>query len=226
MKLPTLALVVALALALPALAHAEVAWEKTEIDVNASPGDATSVGHFKYQNKGKNLVRVKGVKTSCGCTTAGMKSNDIAPGESGELVATFNIGGKMGVQPKTITVETDEPNHPFTTLTLKTTIAQYVEIQPVYVWWQKGEAAKPKALAMKPGAGVAIQSVEVTSSDRNFAAEAKRGNSGEFLIEVTPRDTARIGSTTLTMKATLANLPPKLFSANAGVTEAAASTSR
>ncbi len=60
-----------------------------------------------------------------------MKKNDVAPGEKGEVTATFKIGGRTGVQQKTVTVETDDPAEPTTNLLLKAVIEQAVEIQPV-----------------------------------------------------------------------------------------------
>src|SRR5688500_11610861 len=95
-------------------------WEETTIELTPALGAPNAVGVFKYENKGDTPVHFKGApRTSCGCTVAALQKTEVAPGEKGEITATFNIGDRTGVQMKTITVETDDPQNPTTVLTLK-----------------------------------------------------------------------------------------------------------
>ena len=73
----------------------------------------------------------------------------MGPGEKGEITATFNIGDRVGQQIKTVSVETDDPAHPLTTLTLKTNITQVLELTPNFVFWQTGEEPTPKTVIAK-----------------------------------------------------------------------------
>src|SRR6266404_6018320 len=107
-----------------ATARAELKWEQTSIELHPGVGDKQAVGHFKYENVGKAPVHFKSVHSSCGCTTAQTQKDEVAPGEKGEITATFNIGGRIGTQVKTVTVETDEATNQKTVLTLKTIIPQ------------------------------------------------------------------------------------------------------
>ena len=205
-------------------AQAELVWEKTEIELHPALGDATAVGVFKYQNKGDAPIHFKSApRTSCGCTVAALQKNDVAPGEKGEITATFSIGDRTGLQQKTITVETDDAQKPVTVLTLKAMIAQLLELQPAFVFWQSGEEPKPKTILAKTAKGTTIKNLEVTSSSADFTTKVEPGSgAGEFKINVQPRDTAKQLNATLTIKPETASGPAKLFYASARVTPPAA----
>lgn len=212
-----------LTIAAASAAQAELVWEKTEIELHPGPNDATAVGTFRYENKGDKTIHIASVHTSCGCTTAGVKKNDVAPNEKGEITATFNIGGRTGPQQKTITVQTDDTKQPTTVLTLKAVIAQPLELQPSFVFWQMGEQPKPKTIVAKAGKDIPIRAIDVTSSTADFLTKVEPGGApGEFKIHVTPRETARSSAATLSVKA---DYPPgngRIFYAAARVMPAAA----
>jgi len=201
-----------------AAAQASLVWEKTTVELNPAMGAPNAVGVFKYENKGDTPVRFKGApRTSCGCTVAALQKNEVAPGEKGEITATFNIGDRTGVQMKTITVETDDPQAPTTVLTLKANIAQLLELQPAFVFWQAGEEAKPKTILAKAGKGVTLKNVEVTSSSGDFTAKVEPGPAGQFKINVQPKDTAKALNATLTVKPDAGAGAAKVYYAQARV---------
>src|SRR5437588_4395625 len=105
-------------------ARSELKWEQTSVDLKPALGDKQAVAHFKYENVGKTPVHFRSVHASCGCTTAQTQKDEVPPGEKGEITATFNIGGRTGTQVKTVTVQTDDPAHATTQLTLKAVIPQ------------------------------------------------------------------------------------------------------
>jgi len=59
---------------------------------------------FVLSNAGGDLLKISDVKASCGCTAAAPEKNELAPGESTNLVVTFNSAGRMGKQSKTIRI--------------------------------------------------------------------------------------------------------------------------
>src|SRR5437762_12360140 len=127
-------------------AHAELKFDKTEIELHPAPVDKQAVGHFTYQNTGKTPVKFKSVKASCGCTAAQTQKDEVPPGEKGEVTATFNIGDRTGPQVKTVSVETDDPKQAVTVLTLKANIPSLLDLQPNFVYWQPNEEGKPKTV--------------------------------------------------------------------------------
>src|SRR5205085_5300366 len=207
-----------LSLSIAAAAQASLAWEKTELELKPALGAATAVGVFKYENKGDKAVHFNAVRPSCGCTTAALPKNDVAPAEKGEITATFNIGDRTGLQQKTITVETDDPQAPTTVLTLKAMIAQILELDPPNVAWQAGEAAKAKTILAKASKDVTVKNIEVTSSSTDFTAKVEPGaGPGEFKINVQPKETDKALNATLTVKPDAAVTPAKVFYASARV---------
>ncbi|PYJ09635.1 MAG: hypothetical protein DMF06_09390 [Verrucomicrobia bacterium] len=218
MNLPTKALVSVLFLGLSTVAQAQLTWEKTELNLEPPPGADSAVANFKYENKTDKTINIKAVRTSCGCTTAALQKNDVAPGEKGEIVATLKTGDRTGMQVKTVTVETDDPKEPQTILTLKANIAQFLELQPAFVFWTANEDPKPKTIVAKAGKGVTIKSLEVTSSTPDFTTKVEPGaTAGEFKILVQPKETAHQSTANLVIKPDKAAGENKVFNASARV---------
>src|SRR5213596_3670862 len=200
-------------------AHAELKFDKTEIELHPAPVDKQAVGHFTYQNTGKTPVKFKSVKASCGCTAAQTQKDEVPPGEKGEVTATFNIGERTGTQVKTVTVETDDPQQATTVLTLKAMIPQQLEITPTFVFWGQGEAAKPKTIVVRAAKDFPVKHLRVTSSSPDFQAKVEETGSGQFKIDVQPQDTKRPIASTLTIQP---EDSPKIFYATARITNAPA----
>lgn len=225
MNLPTKALLGVLSLCISTVAQAELTWEKTEVEVNPAPGAETAVATFKYENKGDQKIHINNVRTSCGCTTAALKSNDVAPGEKGEIVATLKTGDRVGQQTKTVTVETDDAKTPQTILTLKANIVQLLELQPTFLSWQANEKPEPKTIVAKAGKGVTIKNLEVTSSTPDFTTKVEAGAAdGEFKIIVSPKDTAHQATANLAIKPDSSAGSSKVFNASARVMPALPAT--
>jgi len=78
-------------------------------------GDVVS-HNFKFKNTGKSDLLIRKIKSSCGCTATAPESKVIPKGKTSSIKATFNSRGKVGKQHKTITVITNDPDHPETIL--------------------------------------------------------------------------------------------------------------
>lgn len=179
------------------ISHASLNWQQTEIELHPAAGEPTAVGKFQYKNTGDGVIHFKSVTTSCGCTTAARKKDEVAPGESGEITATFKIGGNTGVQQKTVRVETDDPNSPVTVLTLRAVIPQMLELRPTFVYWESSEPPKPKTISVKVAKELHTTSLKVSSSNADFTTAVTAVRPNEFKIDVQPRDTSHPVSATL-----------------------------
>ena len=208
-----------LSLILCVTTRAELKWEQTLIELHPAAGDKEAVGHFKYQNTGSQPVRFKSVRTSCGCTAAQSQKEAVQPGEKGEITATFKIGERTGTQVKNVTVETDDPTKPTTVLTLKAVIPQEIEINPTFVFWGQGETPNPKTIVVRAGKDFPLKNLKATSSNPDFQAKVEHTGSGEFKIDVQPRETSQPTSATLTIQP---ENSAKMFYATARVTNAPA----
>ena len=200
-------------------ARAELKWDQTMIELHPTAADKQAIGHFKYQNAGSKPVRFKSVRASCRCTAAQTQKEEVPPGEKGEITATFDIGERTGTQVKTVTVETDDPEHATTVLTLKAVIPTQLEITPTFVFWGQGEAPKPKTIVVRAAKDFPVKHLKVTSSSPDFQAKVEETGSGQFKIDVQPQDTKRPIASTLTIQP---EDSPKIFYATARITNAPA----
>jgi hypothetical protein len=199
-------------------AGAALTWETTGADLHPSLTDKTAVAHFKYKNTGDKPVKITSVHPSCGCTTAALAKDVVAPNESGEIVATFNIGDRWGVQNKTISVMTDDDQGQPTVLKLTATIPRLLEIQPAFIYWSANDVIKPKTITAKIGGDFPVTKLNVTSTDKSLTTEVVPDlKAKEFRLIVTPQEAGRPISATLKIEPNFPKDAPKVFYANVRV---------
>jgi hypothetical protein len=211
------ALTIGLCVCLSLGVDAALVWENPEVDLHPTLSDKTAVAHFKYKNTGDQPVKITAVQPSCGCTTAALAKDVVAPGESGEITATFNIGDRSGEQTKTIRVRTDDPEGEGTTLKLKATIPRLLEFAPAFLYWRRGEEHAPKTIEVKIG-DFPVTKLDVTSTDPaiNVGSEPVP-NEKAFRITVTPETGNRPVNAALKIQPDFPKEPPKTFYANVRV---------
>lgn len=217
MKARVLLFVIGLIIALGFSARAALVWENPEVHLHPTLSDKTAVAHFKYKNTGDKPIKITQVQPSCGCTTAAPPKDPIIPGGSGEIVATFTIGDRVGEQTKTIQVRTDEPNTEATVLKLKATIPRLLEYKPVLLYWRQDEERAPKTIEVKIGDSP-ITKLDVTSTDPSVKIETVPvPNEKAFRITVTPDAGNRPINAALKIQPDFPKDAPKTFSANVRV---------
>lgn len=202
-----------LALNLPA--RAALDWGTRETVLHPTISDETAVGHFKYKNTGDKPVKITAVKPSCGCTTAALPKDVVAPGESGEITATFHIGDRIGMQTKTIHVTTDESTDESTVLTLKADVPKLLEIAPTFLYWSKAQPLTPRTIEAKVGGDFPVTKLVVTSTDPDVKAVAEAvPNEKAFRITVSPKPGNRPINAALKIQPDFPKEAPKVFYAN------------
>jgi hypothetical protein len=92
-------------------------WDKTMHDFGEIPQGIPVEAEFTLTNQSQEVLLIKEVKTTCGCTVAGYSQDPILPGESTIIKATYNAK-KEGQINKTIKVFTNL-NDDFIPLQLK-----------------------------------------------------------------------------------------------------------
>lgn len=92
-----------------AAGEAEIKFEKTSHNFGTFPESESKVTcTFKFTNTGDNLLVIHQAIASCGCTVPQYPKEPIKPGESGEIVVTYNGAGKFpGHFKKSITLRTN-----------------------------------------------------------------------------------------------------------------------
>jgi Protein of unknown function (DUF1573) len=67
---------------------------------------------FRFKNTGDKPLVIERVQPSCGCTVAEQSKEPVAPGNEGEIKATFNSQGHNGINHKTLFVYANTKNSP------------------------------------------------------------------------------------------------------------------
>jgi len=76
---------------------------------------------FAIRNEGTGTLAIREARPACGCTVATF-DREIAPGRGGEVRATVDTSRFSGPITKTVSVVTNDPSHPQTTLTIKAVV--------------------------------------------------------------------------------------------------------
>jgi hypothetical protein len=97
---------------------------KTSVVANVS-------GVFKFKNTGDDILKLEPPKPTCGCTIASLKPDTLAPGESGELAFTLNLGLYRTTLEKHIAVRSNDPKTPEVSLTIRVDYTPLYDISPM-----------------------------------------------------------------------------------------------
>ena len=182
-------------------AFAQLTWDKTEQTFNATPEDKAVVARYKFTNTASKPIKIQNVQTSCGCTTVALAKTEYAPGESGEIEATFTFSGHTGSQYKKILVSTSAaPGQPIT-LKLNVYIQERISVAPQVVLWRVGEQPSPKAIQIAIGGETAVKVLSVTSDNPTIKVKLREVKPGkEYEAQVTPDNAAQKASATLVIR--------------------------
>lgn len=101
-----------------------IEFEATEYDAGKIISGEKVTYAYTFTNTGQDDLIIESVKASCGCTATAPKDKVIKGGESSEIVATFNSAGRSGVQQKSITVRSNDPDNGVLVLRLRAEVEQ------------------------------------------------------------------------------------------------------
>ena len=177
------------------LQAADLKFEKPLQEVHVGMDDKTITQEFKFSNAGSESLKIRHADAGCSCVAvefAGSKAS-YAPGESGILRATFEIGNFQGTVDKEILIWlADDPDEkPSTKVNLRIHIPNVVALEPKTLKWELGAPTETKTMLVKMAYEKPIHVKAVETSNTDFSAEIKGMEEGKtYAIEVTPRDTS------------------------------------
>lgn len=88
---------------------------------------------FEVKNTGAGPLVIDRVTTSCGCTTATVKTKEIAPGGTGQIEVTFDTSARRGANRKSITILSNDPSSPRTQLEVAVNVESLLAFEPFFV---------------------------------------------------------------------------------------------
>ncbi len=149
---------------------------------------------FIFKNEGNAALKITKVKTSCGCTAALLSTQEVQPGEKGELKVNFATRGYEGRVSKYIFVESNDPSQPQAQLEVTALIQvpprPRIELDRFSL--DVGLVVEPEDILGEvkvKNAGDLELSVEFTHDEASFFSEGKRV---AFPLKIAAGKTSRI----------------------------------
>jgi hypothetical protein len=160
-----------------------------------APADGKSViVDFPFTNKTSKPVTITKCDTKCACLTVRISGGKFtyAPGESGVVRTTMELGNLLGKQEKSIDVWLDKASSdkPSLRLDLIVDIPALITLEPKTVYWGIDSKPEPKTIRVIMDGGKPINITNVTGPESSFRHELKTVEAGKkYDIIVTPLDT-------------------------------------
>jgi hypothetical protein len=194
-------LVLLLASAMPALAAPQLVAEGLSYDFGEIFRGEKVTYSFRFRNAGDEILQISNVRSSCGCTAAMLSSSRIAPGDTGELQATFDSTQFSGAVTKTISLDSNDPQQPELNFSLYGQIKTELALTPERVRWGKVAAETPQTsvitVANQGQTDVTLQKPRSTSPDLSIELDSYQlPAGGQVQLTVTgtlPAGKTRIG---------------------------------
>jgi hypothetical protein len=157
-----------------------------------APGDVSIVTtDFEFTNKSDKPVTIAKTDPGCSCLKVQISGGKLryAPGESGVVRTTFDMGNFSGVVDKMVAIwlDNDSADKPSLKLTVRVHIPVLVAVDPKTVKWEIGGKAEPHTIQIRMAEGKPIRVTSVKSSSASFSCELKTLEEGKkYDLVVTP----------------------------------------
>lgn len=155
---------------------------------------ASVTADFEFTNKTEKSVTITKSDAGCSCLKVQVSDGKLmyAPGESGFIRATFDMGNFSGTVDKMIAIwlDDDAPGKPSMTLTVRIHIPVLVNLEPKTVKWEIGGSSEPQTIKVRMTGDKPIAITGVQSTSEAFSCEFKTLVAGkEYDLVVTPKVT-------------------------------------
>jgi hypothetical protein len=144
---------------------------------------------YVFTNTGSQLLAIREVRPSCGCTAAGVWDKQVEPGKTGKIPIEFNSAGFGGFVMKTVFVACNDPAQTNVMLQFKGTVWKPIEVTPAYATFTPGSDAvnnETKLIKIVTHLEEPVTLSEPVCTNNAFKAELKTLKEGkEFELLVT-----------------------------------------
>ncbi len=96
----------------------EITFEKKKVDFGEIISGKVMDLVYNFENTGDELLIIKNINTSCGCTYTRLEKKEYKPGEKGTIPLKFFSKGYRGKVVKTVTVASNDKSDPYVRLVL------------------------------------------------------------------------------------------------------------
>lgn len=162
-------------------------------DVNAAADAATVTESFEFKNLGDKPITITKADPTCSCLKVEISGGKLkyAPGESGTVRVTFEMGNFSGTVDKMVAIwlDGDPEDKPSRSVTVRVHIPVLVAIEPKTVKWDIGAQPTPQIIQIRMAEGQTIHVTSAKSSSELFVTEVKTLEEGKkYDLVVTPKE--------------------------------------
>ncbi len=141
MRKITIGIAVALACAALIAAQARIEFASEQVDFGEVDSGKIVDLQFEFTNTGSEVLEIKNIASTCGCTVTSLEKKSYAPGEKGVIPVKFYSRGYQGRVVKSLTVSTNDPSTPYVRLRLTGIVAMKdfasIEVAPNRLHFQE-----------------------------------------------------------------------------------------
>jgi hypothetical protein len=150
---------------------------------------------YAFRNTGGLDLSIDNVRAACRCIAAPPPTRIIPPGGEGTIDVTFDSTGEHGPQKRTITVYSNDPVQPVTTLTLTADVAAALAAEPprLYVGHVRRGAPAPNSVRLVGPEVAAARAVEATGTVLEASLDGAAAQRTPATIRVTVKPHAPLG---------------------------------
>ncbi len=170
-----------------------------------TPKDSPLKAKVQVKNTGNEVLIIKEVKPTCGCTVAPISKDTLQPNETAEIDITFNMKTYQGTVTKTIKVMSNDPKKSNARYYLKCYVKQPLIASPKFLNFrslQVGQlAAAHTTISNTTDKPIRITDVSFTKEMENLEVNIHKGQTippkGKIKVEATytPTNDDRLSST-------------------------------
>ena len=145
---PLSVLLLVLIMALPAIAQPRLSMPTVHdwgtVTASNSTSEVSAVkATIPLTNTGTSMLKVKEVRTSCGCTSAPLDKDSLAPGETTNLNVSLNLPNSNGPIEKFITIFTNASEKTPHILTIRANVQRALQLSSSYIPFNMGVVNTP-----------------------------------------------------------------------------------
>ena len=160
----------------------------------AAAGVTKLTAEFPFTNTGENVVTIREITSTCGCTVPEIAEKTYAAGASGVVKAVFEIGGRQGRQTKQVTVKTDAGEH---VLAFSVELPQRLLVTPrLHVF--RADDKPEQIFAINAGADIPLKNLRLGPPSPNYTLELiekKAGTDYEVRLKLASNAPANLSDT-------------------------------
>jgi hypothetical protein len=183
-----------------------IAFDQTSYDFGKVESGELIKHTFFFTNTGNQLLEVRDVRPSCGCTAAGVSDKQVEPGKFGSIPVQFNSTGYGGAVHKSVTVVCNDAANSNAFLNITGTVWKPIDVLPAIASFSFGpdvQTTDTRVLRIISNLTDPLTLSEPASNDPVFQPElktVKEGKEFELRITVVPPLKAPSVSVPITLK--------------------------